>query len=79
MRRNEARLLKNHVRGAPRQDPYTNLLVVGTFNDHIDSAAMREITGPGQKHLIDPRPADEAGHIWTWFDVAVYHLKVFGC
>ena len=41
MRRNEARLLNNHVRAALKEDPDLNLLVVGDFNDDPSSAALR--------------------------------------
>ncbi len=65
MRRNEARLLANHVRRALRGNPATNLLVVGDLNDSPDSAPLHEILGNGSTRLIDLRPADVVGDVWT--------------
>ena len=66
MRRNEARLLNNHVRAALKEDPNLNLLVVGDFNDDPSSAALREIrTYKRQTLLHDLRPADPVGDAWT--------------
>jgi len=65
MRRNEARLLANHVRKALRGDPAMNLLVVGDLNDSPDSAPLHEILGNGSTRLIDLRPADAVGDVWT--------------
>ena len=66
MRRNEARLLNNHVRRALRENPDLNLLVVGDMNDTFSSAALREVIGKPPV-LTDLRPADEIGDVWTWF------------
>ncbi len=68
MRRNEARLLNKHVRHALARDPRLNLIVLGDMSDSIGSAALREITGDDQEHLVDLRPADPYGEIWTFFD-----------
>lgn len=65
MRRNEARLLANHVRKALRGNPAMNLLVVGDLNDSPDSAPLHEILGNGSTRLIDLRPADAVGDVWT--------------
>ena len=66
MRRNEARLLNNHVRDALKDNPEANLLVVGDFNDDPDSAALREITTYQRKRLLhDLRPMDPVGDAWT--------------
>lgn len=66
MRRNEARLLGNHVRAALNENPQVNLLVVGDFNDLPDSRPLREIhTYQGQPILFDLRPTDPAGDAWT--------------
>jgi len=65
MRRNEARLLANHVRKALRGNPAMNLLVVGDLNDSPDSAPLNEILGNGSTRLIDLRPADAVGDVWT--------------
>lgn len=68
MRRNEARLLNKHVRHALKQEPRLNLLVVGDMNDHVGSAALRTLMGNDQEYLIDLRPVDPFGEIWTVFD-----------
>ena len=66
MRRNEARLLNNHVREALKENPDVNLLVVGDFNDDPSSAALRDIaTYKRQRLLHDLRPADAVGDAWT--------------
>ena len=66
MRRNEARLLNNHVRDALEADPAVNLLVVGDFNDDPSSAALRDIaTYKRQRLLHDLRPTDAVGDAWT--------------
>ncbi|MBR6022832.1 MAG: endonuclease/exonuclease/phosphatase family protein [Kiritimatiellae bacterium] len=64
MRRNEARLLANHVRAAFRADPDARLLVCGSFNDTPDSAAVRVILDPALG-LADLRPLDSFGRSWT--------------
>ncbi len=68
MRRNEARLLNNHVRRALSRDRRLNLLVVGDLNDHIGSAPLRTLMGSRQQYLNDLQPADEYGETWTFFD-----------
>ncbi len=70
MRRNEARLLGNHIRRALKENPEINLLVVGDMNDQPNSAALREITGSREQLLQDLRPADPEGDAWTHFDSA---------
>ncbi len=66
MRRNEARLLGNHVRAALDANPHVNLLVVGDLNDLPDSRPLREIhTYQGEPLLFDLRPADSFGDAWT--------------
>lgn len=66
MRRNEARLLNNHIRRALDADPDVNLLVVGDLNDDPSSAALRDIaTYKRQRILHDLRPVDAVGDAWT--------------
>lgn len=66
MRRNEARLLCNHVRAALKENPDVNLLVVGDLNDDPASAPLQEITRYQDKTLLhDLRPEDDAGAAWT--------------
>ncbi len=66
MRRNEARLLGNHVRASLKENPDVNLLVVGDLNDDPSSAALREITTYQRKQLLhDLRPTDPVGDAWS--------------
>ncbi len=66
MRRNEARLLNKHVRRMLNRQPELNLVVVGDMNDNITSAALRELIGT-PPYLVDLRPADYVGDIWSHF------------
>lgn len=68
MRRNEARLLNKHVRRILKDNPDANVLVAGDMNDTFQSAALREVTGERGAYLVDTRPADEVGAVWTHFD-----------
>ena len=77
MRRNEARLLGNHVRAALEENPHVNLLVVGDFNDVPGSRPLREIhTYQGRPVLADLRPVDPAGDAWTRRDADDSHQRV---
>ena len=68
MRRSEARLLNNHVRQALNEAPDRKLLLVGDLNDHLHSAPVRTLLDGNQHALVDLRPADEQGDVWTDFD-----------
>jgi endonuclease/exonuclease/phosphatase family metal-dependent hydrolase len=68
MRRNEARLLNNHIRRALAQNPRRNLLVVGDLSDHVGSAAVRTVTGNKQEYVTDLALADEYGEAWTFYN-----------
>lgn len=68
MRRNEARLLNNHLRSVLRKFSRPDVVVAGTFHDSIRSAALRAVTGQKQEHLQDARIADSRGDIWTVYD-----------
>ena len=77
MRRNEARLLCNHVRAALAENPDANLLVVGDFNDVPDSRVLREIHTYQEKPILfDLRPVDDAGDAWTQRIPADSHQRV---
>ena len=66
MRRNESRLLGNHVRRALADDKSINVLVLGTLNDEPGSRSLREIYAyQGKEILTDIRPADSNGDAWT--------------
>ena len=67
MRRNEARLLSNHVRASLKENPAINLLVVGDLNDDPSSRPLREILFYQDKPILrDLRPEDGAGAAWTY-------------
>lgn len=67
MRRNEARLLCNHVRDAMAETPAVPLLVIGDLNDTPSSAALQEVMNyQGRPLLFDLRPLDRLGDAWTW-------------
>lgn len=68
MRRNEARLLNNQVRSILGRDLWAKLVVVGSFNDTPDSAAVKDVIEyryKGQRLLEDVRPVDMQGNAWT--------------
>lgn len=70
MRRNEARLLNKTVREIFDENPHVKLLVAGDMNDHHRSAPLREIKGRRGGELIDLRPADPEGDVWTCYQDA---------
>jgi endonuclease/exonuclease/phosphatase family metal-dependent hydrolase len=67
MRRNEARLLNKAVRQVMEENPDVKLLVAGDMNDHHRSAPLREVKGRRGGTLIDLRPADSGGDVWTYY------------
>ena len=77
MRRNEARLLGNHVRNALRENPDDNLIVLGDFNDDFSSAPLRNIT-KDKSHpiLFDLRPTDASGAAWTHRDASDTYTRI---
>ncbi len=68
MRRNEARLLHNHIRQALDNEHRLNLLIVGSFNDHPGSAPMRQLIASRRTSLYDLRLTDSFGETWTFVD-----------
>jgi endonuclease/exonuclease/phosphatase family metal-dependent hydrolase len=77
MRRNEARLLCNHVRAALKENPDINLLVVGDFNDDPSSAPLQEITQYQDRTILhDLRPEDGAGAAWTYRSTDDNHQRI---
>jgi endonuclease/exonuclease/phosphatase family metal-dependent hydrolase len=69
LRRNEARLLRQHIDGVLTKDPNTNLLVYGDFNDTKDQPPIQEILGPrqGPNRLHEIPLADAQGDRWTYY------------
>jgi endonuclease/exonuclease/phosphatase family metal-dependent hydrolase len=69
LRRNEARLLRQHIDGVLTRDPQENLLVYGDLNDTKDQPAIQEILGPrqGPNPLKEILLADAQGDRWTYY------------
>ncbi len=58
MRLEEAKILRRKIEAALAQNPNTNLIVLGDFNDTKDSRVVRHLIGQGKFRLIDTRPAE---------------------
>ena len=69
LRRNEARLLRQHIDEVLAQDPNVNLLVYGDLNDTKDQPAIQEILGPreGADRLKEILLTDAEGDRWTYY------------
>ena len=77
MRRNEARLLCNHVRDSLKENPDINLLVIGDLNDDPSSAPLQEITRYQDKAILhDLRPEDASGAAWTYRGLDDNHARI---
>jgi len=59
----EAQALRGIVDGHLRANPAARLIVLGDFNDTVDSAPIKAILGRGQTKLTDTRPAERNGDI----------------
>ncbi len=68
MRRNEARILGQHLRRIRREFPSEAILLAGTLNDLPGSSIVRDVMGEGDDALRDVRPADAYGDAWTASD-----------
>jgi len=69
MRRNEAQLLRGHVDKIIAEEPETNLLLFGDFNDTRNEAPIRAVQGKfgTDKYLTDVQLKDENGMRWTYY------------
>jgi endonuclease/exonuclease/phosphatase family metal-dependent hydrolase len=69
LRRNEARLLRQHIESVLVKDPSINLLVYGDLNDTKDQPAIQEILGPRQdaNRLKEIPLTDTQGDRWTYY------------
>ncbi|HEY5895660.1 MAG TPA: endonuclease/exonuclease/phosphatase family protein [Chthoniobacterales bacterium] len=79
LRRNEARLLRAHVRGILAGAPDENLLVYGDMNDTKDQPPIREIMGPkgAPDSLQDINLKDQYGDKWThWWKFADEYSRI---
>ena len=57
----EAKILRGIVDEHFKADPNARLVVLGDFNDAVDSDAVKEIIGRGKSKLTDTRPAERNG------------------
>jgi endonuclease/exonuclease/phosphatase family metal-dependent hydrolase len=69
LRRNEAKLFRQHLVEVMDKDPAANLIVYGDFNETKDQPAFQEIAGPRQAktHLSDIWLSDGQGDHWTYY------------
>lgn len=65
MRRNEARLLSNHLRETLAGASPTWVLTTVALNDEPGSAPLRRLVEPGPTAAIDLCPRDQRGRAWT--------------
>lgn len=66
MRRNEARLLRQLIRGMHKEDPEHALILCGTLNASPVEAISQQVRGDSAEPLFeDLRPTDSTGHAWT--------------
>ena len=62
MREQEAILLREHIEEILKNNPTSNLIVLGDLNDTKDSRSIHTIIGKGVNALIDTRPAETTGN-----------------
>jgi endonuclease/exonuclease/phosphatase family metal-dependent hydrolase len=61
LREQEALRLRRLIDLRLKQEPDLNLVVLGDFNDHPASPALRTLLGRGRTALVDTRPAEPNG------------------
>jgi len=61
MRLEEAKLLREKVDALLSANSKANVVVLGDFNDTIDSASTKAVIGRGARKLVDTRPAERNG------------------
>lgn len=61
LRAQEARLLRELIDRRLQAQPALDLVVLGDFNDTVDSATLRTVLGRGRAALVDTRPAERNG------------------
>lgn len=79
LRRNEARLLRAHIRNILARTPDENLLIFGDMNDTKDAPPIREIMGPkGEPDYVeDINLKDQYGDKWThWWKFADEYSRI---
>ena len=62
MREQEAILLREHIEEILKNNPTSNLIVLGDLNDTKDSRSIHTIIGKGATALVDTRPAETTGN-----------------
>jgi endonuclease/exonuclease/phosphatase family metal-dependent hydrolase len=63
MREEEAALLRARIDAFLKSKPTSHLIVLGDFNDSVDSRTYRIIKGRGRQALFDTRPAEKNGDV----------------
>jgi endonuclease/exonuclease/phosphatase family metal-dependent hydrolase len=58
LREQEAIILREKIDARLKARPSANLIVLGDFNDTIDSRVLRTILGRGRSALVDTRPSE---------------------
>lgn len=61
LREEEATLLREKIDQFLKRSPHGNLIVLGDFNDGIDTKTIKTILGRGKARLFDTRPAERVG------------------
>lgn len=82
MRRNEARLLRQHIDAILQQEPGAALLAYGDFNEHRNEPAIPDIIGSrtSEAAMLDILLRDDAGEVWTHFwDAADSYSRLDYC
>ncbi|MGV3663014.1 MAG: endonuclease/exonuclease/phosphatase family protein [Prosthecobacter sp.] len=70
MRRNEARLLRQHIDSLFTREPGAAILAYGDFNEHRNEPAIADIIGSprtGETAMLDILLRDAEGEVWTHF------------
>jgi endonuclease/exonuclease/phosphatase family metal-dependent hydrolase len=80
MRRYEARYLRYLVDDIQKAEPKANILVVGDFNDTMDSSPLKTLFARRKsevRELFDLRPCDQLGTSWThWWRQADDYARI---
>lgn len=83
MRRNEARLLRNHLDAIFTKEPGARILAYGDFNEHRNEPAIAEVSGSPRTSdtaMQDVWLKDKDGEVWTHFwDAADTYSRLDYC
>jgi hypothetical protein len=76
MRRNEARILTQHIRRVVRENPEQHLLVAGTLHAEPDTPLLNDLLRGETPLVVDVRPIDTRGDAWTEYQpMGERHLR----